>query len=85
MAGEASKGLKQNIQLFLCNTKLLGQSFKGLIGDKGEIARRMDMLKFQIDEIKLAKLKKGEDESLNKQRQVLANSEKNMEFYYKLL
>lgn len=49
-----------------------------LSGDKGEIARRMDMLNFQIEEIKNAKLKKGEDESLFKQRQVLANSEKIM-------
>lgn len=58
--------------------KVIKSRLQGLIGDKGELARRMDMLKFQIDEIKNAKLKKGEDESLNKQRQVLANSEKIM-------
>lgn len=51
---------------------------KGLIGDKGEIERRMDMLKFQIDDIKNAHLKEGEDEELFKKRQVLANSEKIM-------
>lgn len=49
---------------------------KGLAGDKGELARRMDMLNFQIEEIKNARLKVGEDESLNTKRQVLANSEK---------
>ncbi|MHB8063042.1 MAG: DNA repair protein RecN, partial [Ruminiclostridium sp.] len=58
--------------------KTIKLKLQGLIGDKGEIARRMDMLKFQIDEIRNAKLKKGEDENLNKQRQVLANSEKIM-------
>lgn len=58
--------------------KAVKSRIKGLAGDKGEIARRMDMLKFQIDEIKNAKIKKGEDEQLNKQRQVLANSEKIM-------
>jgi DNA repair protein RecN (Recombination protein N) len=36
------------------------------------------MLNFQIDEIKNARIKKGEDESLNSKRQVLANSEKIM-------
>ncbi len=58
--------------------KSVRSKIQGLVGDKGEIARRMDMLKFQIDEIKNAKLKKGEDENLNKQRQVLVNSEKIM-------
>lgn len=58
--------------------KSIKSKILGLVGDKGEIARRMDMLKFQIDEIKNAKLKKGEDDSLNKQRQVLVNSEKIM-------
>lgn len=58
--------------------KAVKSRIQGLAGDKGEIARRMDMLKFQIDEIKNAKIKKGEDEQLNKQRQVLANSEKIM-------
>ncbi|QNU65500.1 DNA repair protein RecN [Ruminiclostridium herbifermentans] len=58
--------------------KSVKSRIQGLVGDKGEIARRMDMLKFQIDEIKNAKLKKGEDEILNKKRQVLVNSEKIM-------
>lgn len=58
--------------------KAVKSRINGLVGDKGEIARRMDMLKFQIDEIKNAKLKKGEDEKLNKQRQILVNSEKIM-------
>lgn len=63
----------------------LFQQYKGIMsklqeltGDKGEIARRMDMLQFQIDEIKSAKLKPGEDESLDKKRQILSNSEKIM-------
>ncbi len=58
--------------------KAAKSKIQGLLGDKGEIARRIDMLKFQIDEIKNAKLKKGEDESLSKKRQILANSEKIM-------
>ncbi|OPX43429.1 DNA repair protein RecN [Ruminiclostridium hungatei] len=49
-----------------------------LAGDKGEMARRMDMLNFQIDEIRNAKLKAGEDEKLLSKRQVLANSERIM-------
>jgi DNA repair protein RecN (Recombination protein N) len=58
--------------------KAIKSRLQGLAGDKGEIARRIDMLKFQIDEIENAKLKKGEDEALSKQRQILANSEKIM-------
>lgn len=56
--------------------KAIKSRLHGLLGDKGELMRRMDMLKFQIDEIKNTKLKKGEDETLDKQRQILANSEK---------
>ncbi|ACL76244.1 DNA repair protein RecN [Ruminiclostridium cellulolyticum] len=58
--------------------KSVKSKLKDIVGDKGEIERRMDMLKFQIDEIKNSKLKEGEDEYLLKRRQLLANSEKIM-------
>lgn len=49
---------------------------KGISGDIGERERKTDLLKFQIDEIRKAKLKKDEEEELNRQRLLLANSEK---------
>jgi DNA repair protein RecN (Recombination protein N) len=76
--GETIEKLKADYLEVFMQYKTIKSKLQGLIGDKGEIARRMDMLKFQIDEIKNAKLKKGEDENLIKQRQILANSEKIM-------
>ncbi|HOM01364.1 MAG TPA: DNA repair protein RecN [Acetivibrio sp.] len=49
---------------------------KELTGDKNERERKIDILKYQIDEIKKAKLKIGEEEELAKQRELLVNSEK---------
>jgi len=76
--GVTIEKLKADYLMIFMQYKTIKSKLQGLIGDKGEIARRMDMLKFQIDEIRNAKLKKGEDENLDKQRQVLANSEKIM-------
>lgn len=41
-----------------------------------ELARRMDMLNFQVQEIKKADLKPGEEEELFNERRLLVNSEK---------
>ncbi len=49
---------------------------KLLSGDKNDRERKIDFLKFQIDEIKKAKLKSNEEADLNKQRAILQNSEK---------
>ncbi len=76
--GEAIQKIKSEYHSFFEEYKSIKSKLKGIIGDKGEIERRMDMLKFQIDEIKNAKLKEGEDEELLKRRQLLANSEKIM-------
>lgn len=76
--GETIEKLKADYLMIFMQYKSIKSKLQGIIGDKGEIARKMDMLKFQVDEIRNAKLKKGEDEDINKQRQVLANSEKIM-------
>ncbi len=44
--------------------------------DEGEKLRRMESLRFQIDEISRAQLEVGEDEALEARRKVLQNSEK---------
>ena len=44
--------------------------------DEGEKLRRMESLKYQIDEISRAELQPGEDEELEARRKVLQNSEK---------
>ncbi|AEY66413.1 DNA repair protein RecN [Clostridium sp. BNL1100] len=76
--GEAIQKVKSEYHCLFEEYKSVKSKLKGIVGDKGEIERRMDMLKFQIDEIKNAKLKEGEDEELLKRRQLLANSEKIM-------
>ncbi len=58
--------------------KSIKSKLQSLAGDKGEMARRMDMLNFQIEEIENARLKKGEDDSLFAKRHILANSERIM-------
>ena len=45
-------------------------------GDAGERERKIDILRFQIDEIEKANLKVGEEEEIEKQRDVLLNFEK---------
>ena len=52
---------------------------KKLTGDPAERARRIDLLRYQADEISAAKLKKGEDEALAESHRYLVNAEKIIE------
>ena len=45
-------------------------------GDEKEKQRKLDLLKYQLNEIQEAKLKEGEEEKLNEQRKIMLNSEK---------
>jgi DNA repair protein RecN (Recombination protein N) len=47
---------------------------EGLQRDERELARTLDLLRFQADEIESAKLQPGEDDELAAERQVLANA-----------
>jgi DNA repair protein RecN (Recombination protein N) len=47
---------------------------EGLQRDERELARTLDLLRFQADEIEAARLQAGEDEELAAERQVLANA-----------
>lgn len=52
------------------------EELKRNYGDEKEKQRKLDLLKYQINEIEIAKLKIGEEEELVEQRKVIANSEK---------
>ena len=52
------------------------RELKKLDMDEDAKARRMDLLKFQIDELEAAELKLGEEEALKKRRDVFRGSEK---------
>ena len=54
----------------------LRREIQRLSMDEGEKLRRMESLKFQIDEISRAKLQAGEDETLEARRKLLQNAEK---------
>ena len=47
-----------------------------LLKDERELARRMDLLQYQVDEITAADLQPGEEEELTLQHQVLSNAER---------
>jgi DNA repair protein RecN (Recombination protein N) len=51
------------------------REFDALIKDEREMARRADLLQFQVEEIGSARLKPGEDAALEKERTRLANAE----------
>lgn len=52
---------------------------KNNYGDETEKQRKMDLLKYQLNEIKEVNLKEGEDEKLEEQRKKIINSEKIIE------
>ena len=45
-------------------------------GDEKEKQRKIDLLRYQLNEIQEAKLKKGEEEKLEEKRKIMMNSEK---------
>ncbi|MFH1775271.1 MAG: DNA repair protein RecN [Chloroflexota bacterium] len=52
------------------------QELKTLVAEGENLARRREFLSFQVDEIKRAKLKEGEEGELEQERNILASSEK---------
>ncbi|MDP4181405.1 MAG: DNA repair protein RecN [Bacillota bacterium] len=71
--------LKEKYTMLSNEYKNIKSSLRSLAGDKNDREKKIDFLKFQIDEIKKAKLKVGEDEELSKQRNILSNAEKIIE------
>lgn len=77
--GKLIQNLKQEYERVLSEYKSIKERLKELSGDVGERERKIDLLKYQINEIKKSKLNVGEDEELYKQRQLLSNAGKIME------
>jgi len=55
------------------------QALRALQQDKREMARRADLLAYQIEEIRSARLEVGEEEALRRQRTLLSNAEKRLQ------
>lgn len=75
-AGERIHSMIDCYRELLREYREVRSKLRSLTGDPGERERRVDLLTFQIDEIKKAKLKIGEEEELNSQRMMFANAEK---------
>ena len=74
--GEPVQILKREYAAFLEQYRETKARLKTMSGDPGERERKIDLLQFQINEIKKAKLKAGEEEELNRQKLLLVNAEK---------
>ncbi|WP_058485275.1 DNA repair protein RecN [Defluviitalea phaphyphila] len=67
---------KKQIFTYYKEYKNIEKQIDSLLGDDKERERKIDLLKFQIDEISDAKLKKDEEEHLKEQLKILSNSER---------
>ncbi len=76
IAGKEVAERKAALALLLSERKGIHAELALLGGDEGERSRRMDILRFQIDEIDRAELKEGEEEELTELRARYRNAEK---------
>ena len=68
--------VKEKLKVLLSEGHNLRQKLSSLGGDEASRGRRIDILKFQIDEIERAELKEGEEEELKAKRLLFNNMEK---------
>ena len=68
--------LKDKYMVTLNEYKDVKRELLNSFGDEKDRERRIDLLKYQIDEIEKADLKIGEEEELNARRNLIINSEK---------
>ena len=72
----ANEGLRSDYSEKFAAVSKLRSEINRISMDEGEKLRRMETLKYQIEEIEKANLTAGEDEELEARRKVLQNSEK---------
>ena len=77
--GFSGHGLKELTNKYIelyNNYNEIKREFKANYGDEKEKQRKLDLLKYQINEIEEANLKLDEDEELEEKRKIMQNSEK---------
>jgi len=67
--------LRREVADLVRELRQVRQELSGLVRDERELARRADLLTYQIQEIAAANLKIGEEKELNEERTRLANAE----------
>lgn len=68
--------LRQSFSARVAELNKLEQELKALVEAEKDAARREEFLRFQLDEIKRAELRVGEEEELEKERSILSSAEK---------
>lgn len=68
--------LRSEVAAKVRDLRQVRRSLEGLLRDERELARREDLLRYQVQEIAAAKLQPGEEEELNRERILLANAER---------
>ena len=74
--GEDIKELKNKYSNLYTKYNEITRELKENLGDDKERQRKIDLLKYQINEIEEANLKDGEEETLEEKRKIIMNSEK---------
>ncbi len=74
--GERISCLKEQAQPLIASLAEVNSQLRSIGGNESERAIRLDILKYQIEEIEAASLKKGEEEELLAKRQRILNAEK---------
>lgn len=75
LGDENLRRLKENIKTEFEKLQTIKARLKELVNDEMEKERKIDLLKFQIEEIDEAKLIEGEENELEKEYNILSNSE----------
>ena len=74
-AGEKLLNLHKNYEELYEKRNEIKQELKRNYGDEKEKQRKVDLLKYQINEIDAAKLQQNEEDELNSKRKIILNSE----------
>lgn len=77
--GEKVLKIKTEYRNLFAKYNQIKTELKNNYGDEQEKQRKLDLLKYQQNEIEEANLKQGEDETLEEQRKIILNSEKIVE------
>ena len=74
--GEELQNIKNEYQKYFSEYNEIKNKLKNNYGDATERERRLDLLRYQYNEIDTANLKTGEDEELKEKHNIMVNSEK---------
>ena len=70
------KNLKEEYKNYYNKFNNIKKELKENLGDDKERQRELDLLKYQLNEIDMAKLEDGEEEKLEEKQKIISNSEK---------